>query len=75
MRLLPTVLLALINVPFITGLSVKISPVVDVGYARYRGAFNSASNVTSFLGMRFAAPPTGTRVSDAFITSLDNLES
>ncbi|PBK93165.1 alpha/beta-hydrolase [Armillaria gallica] len=36
------------------------TPVIDLGYARYRGTFDlSGSNDTQFLGIRFAAPPTG----------------
>ncbi|KAK0463614.1 Alpha/Beta hydrolase protein [Desarmillaria tabescens] len=36
------------------------APVVDLGYARYRGTLDPAgSNDTQFLGIRFAAPPTG----------------
>ncbi|KAK0463610.1 Alpha/Beta hydrolase protein [Desarmillaria tabescens] len=36
------------------------TPVIDLGYAKYRGTFNPAgSNNTQFLGIRFAAPPTG----------------
>ncbi|SJL12160.1 uncharacterized protein ARMOST_15581 [Armillaria ostoyae] len=36
------------------------TPVVDLGYAKYRGTFDTAgSNNTQFLGIRFAAPPTG----------------
>ncbi|KAL1725215.1 Alpha/Beta hydrolase protein [Schizophyllum commune] len=34
-------------------------PIVDLGYAAYEGAFDPVSNVTQFLGMRYAAPPTG----------------
>ena len=40
-------------------------PVVDLGYARFRGSTNS-DGVTSFLGIPYAAPPIGilgTRVS------------
>ncbi|KAI0017585.1 putative carboxylesterase [Xylariomycetidae sp. FL0641] len=33
-------------------------PVVDLGYARYRGGSN-ARGVDEFLGLRFAAPPVG----------------
>lgn len=33
------------------------APVVDLGYAQYQGALTA--NITSFLGMRYAAPPTG----------------
>ncbi|PBK93163.1 alpha/beta-hydrolase [Armillaria gallica] len=36
------------------------TPVVDLGYAKYRGTFDSnGSNNTQFLGIRFAEPPTG----------------
>ncbi|KAK0211189.1 Alpha/Beta hydrolase protein [Desarmillaria ectypa] len=36
------------------------TPVVDLGYARYRGSLDpSGSNNTQFLGIRLAAPPTG----------------
>ncbi|KII87402.1 hypothetical protein PLICRDRAFT_177155 [Plicaturopsis crispa FD-325 SS-3] len=34
-------------------------PIVDLGYARYQGTVNSTTNITSFLGVRYAAPPTG----------------
>ncbi|KAK0211206.1 Alpha/Beta hydrolase protein [Desarmillaria ectypa] len=38
----------------------RSTPVVDLGYAKYRGALDPAgSNNTQFLGIRFAAPPTG----------------
>ncbi|KAJ7152858.1 Alpha/Beta hydrolase protein [Mycena filopes] len=33
------------------------TPIVDLGYARYRGAVDTATNVTTFLGVRYAAPP------------------
>ncbi|KAJ8496645.1 hypothetical protein ONZ45_g12370 [Pleurotus djamor] len=35
------------------------SPVVDLGYARYKGAYNSTADVSHYLGIRFAAPPIG----------------
>ncbi|KAJ7913325.1 alpha beta-hydrolase [Mycena leptocephala] len=35
------------------------TPIVDLGYAQYQGAVNSANNVTHFLGIRYAAPPLG----------------
>ena len=35
------------------------NPIVDLGYATYKGVFNHTSNITSFLGVRFAAPPIG----------------
>ncbi|KAJ7074583.1 Alpha/Beta hydrolase protein [Mycena amicta] len=34
-------------------------PVVNLGYAKYEGAINLQNNVTTFLGVRYAAPPTG----------------
>ncbi|KAF7346432.1 Carboxylic ester hydrolase [Mycena sanguinolenta] len=34
------------------------APVVDLGYAQYQGVSNSTLNITSFLGMRYAAAPT-----------------
>ncbi|KAF5360641.1 hypothetical protein D9756_005137 [Leucocoprinus leucothites] len=33
--------------------------VVDLGYARYQGSVNKASGNIEFLGVRYAAPPTG----------------
>ena len=35
------------------------NPIVDLGYARYQGTFNSTLNRTDFLSLRYAAPPTG----------------
>ena len=35
------------------------SPVIDLGYAQYQGAYNATSNITSFLSIRYAAPPVG----------------
>ncbi|KAL4253914.1 Carboxylic ester hydrolase [Pleurotus pulmonarius] len=32
--------------------------VVDLGYAEYRGTTNTSTNVTTFLSIRYAAPPT-----------------
>ncbi|KAF9064188.1 Alpha/Beta hydrolase protein [Rhodocollybia butyracea] len=34
-------------------------PIIDLGYAKYQGVFDSLNNVTNYLGMRYAAPPTG----------------
>ncbi|KAL0945391.1 hypothetical protein HGRIS_000885 [Hohenbuehelia grisea] len=39
--------------------SVSESPIVDLGYAKYQGFFNQTSNVTTFLGVRYAEAPTG----------------
>ncbi|KAL0578556.1 hypothetical protein V5O48_003457 [Marasmius crinis-equi] len=35
------------------------SAVVDLGYAQYQGVFDGTTNVTSFLGIRYAAAPVG----------------
>ncbi|KAF8158921.1 alpha beta-hydrolase [Mycena galopus ATCC 62051] len=35
------------------------APVVDLGYAQYQGIVNPGLNITAFLGIRYAAPPTG----------------
>ncbi|KAH7906752.1 Alpha/Beta hydrolase protein [Hygrophoropsis aurantiaca] len=35
------------------------APVVDLGYAQYQGSLDSATNVTTFTGIRYAAPPLG----------------
>ncbi|KAJ3520373.1 hypothetical protein NMY22_g12790 [Coprinellus aureogranulatus] len=34
-------------------------PIVDLGYARYQGVSNVETGNTEFLGIRYAAPPTG----------------
>ncbi|CCM06693.1 uncharacterized protein FIBRA_08980 [Fibroporia radiculosa] len=34
-------------------------PTVDLGYAQYQGAVDSTTNITSFLGIRYASPPVG----------------
>lgn len=36
------------------------TPVIDLGYAQYQGLLNPTSNVTIFLGIQYAANPTGT---------------
>jgi hypothetical protein len=36
------------------------SAVVDLGYASYQGVYNESDSVTTFLGIRYAAPPIGT---------------
>lgn len=33
--------------------------VVDLGYAKYQGSVNPTTQNTQFLGIRYAAPPTG----------------
>jgi len=34
-------------------------PTVNLGYATYQGVSNSETGNTEFLGVRYAAPPTG----------------
>ncbi|GLB40131.1 putative type-B carboxylesterase lipase family protein [Lyophyllum shimeji] len=35
------------------------APIVDLGYAKYQGTVDATTGNTLFLGMRYAAPPTG----------------
>ncbi|KAF5358811.1 hypothetical protein D9758_008542 [Tetrapyrgos nigripes] len=35
------------------------APIVDLGYASYQGSFDASTNVTNFLGIRYAAAPLG----------------
>ncbi|KAI1768600.1 carboxylesterase family protein [Hypoxylon sp. FL1150] len=37
------------------------TPVVDLGYERYQGFYDPASNQNIYRGIRYAAPPTGKR--------------
>lgn len=34
--------------------------VIDLGYAQYQGVFDTSRNLSYFLGIRYANPPTGT---------------
>ncbi|KAJ7074631.1 Alpha/Beta hydrolase protein [Mycena amicta] len=38
---------------------IAAGPVVNLGYAKYEGSIDAQNNITSFLGVRYAAPPTG----------------
>ncbi|KAI0688126.1 cephalosporin esterase [Cytidiella melzeri] len=49
------------------------APVVNLGYAIYAGTFDETSNVTNFLGMRYAAPPVGKLRFQAPAPPLDEL--
>ncbi|KAJ7760741.1 Alpha/Beta hydrolase protein [Mycena maculata] len=51
-------LLLLINVPLISA-GPLVNATVDLGYAQYQGFTDPASNNTNFLGIRYAASPTG----------------
>ncbi|KAF5392285.1 hypothetical protein D9757_001481 [Collybiopsis confluens] len=35
------------------------APIIDLGYAKYQGVFDDVNNLTSYLGVRYAAPPIG----------------
>ncbi|KAG1811208.1 Alpha/Beta hydrolase protein [Suillus subaureus] len=35
------------------------APIVNLGYVQYQGSVDTATNITSFLGIRYAAPPVG----------------
>ncbi|BFZ54552.1 hypothetical protein PYCC9005_001589 [Savitreella phatthalungensis] len=48
--------LALFTFPFIT-LAQTLDPIVDVGYARYRGYIDTENKLAAFKGMRFAEKP------------------
>ncbi|KAJ7234481.1 alpha beta-hydrolase [Mycena rebaudengoi] len=34
-------------------------PIIDLGYAQYQGAISPATNITNFMGMRYASAPIG----------------
>ena len=38
----------------------RTAPIVDLGYARYQGSINKATGNIEFLGVPYAAAPTGT---------------
>ncbi|OJA14238.1 hypothetical protein AZE42_11559 [Rhizopogon vesiculosus] len=55
-------LLAILQAFFPLGLSSSpptFAPIVDLGYSQYQGSVDTAINTTSFLGIRYAAPPLG----------------
>ncbi|KAI5119060.1 hypothetical protein M0805_001519 [Coniferiporia weirii] len=58
MRILALVTNALVLVNILSQATAS-SQTVDLGYATYQAALNTTSNVTSFLGIRYASPPTG----------------
>lgn len=59
MAMLATLWLSLCLFLHITCALNASSPVVDLGYSIYQGTFNATSNITRFLGIRYAAPPVG----------------
>ncbi|KAG1888838.1 Alpha/Beta hydrolase protein [Suillus subluteus] len=42
-----------------TRATIVYAPIVNLGYAQYQGSVDTATNITSFLGIRYAAPPVG----------------
>lgn len=42
----------------------NVAPVIDLGYTKYQGVFDDLNNITSYLGMRYAAPPIGNNLAD-----------
>ncbi|KAJ7651189.1 Alpha/Beta hydrolase protein [Roridomyces roridus] len=51
-----TINLLLLAIPLAV---VQAAPTVNLGFAQYQGAVDAATNITSFLGIRYAAPPLG----------------
>ena len=51
--------LSLLFISYFSPLVAESNPIVDLGYAKYQGTFNSTLNRTDFLSLRYAAPPTG----------------
>jgi len=48
-------------------------PIVDLGYVQYAGVINSTTGNTVFLGVRYAAPPTGTAPSSSLFLLLTSV--
>ena len=48
--------LSMWNAPLAHAASIKV---IDLGYARFESDLSLVDGVTSFLGLRYAAPPTG----------------
>jgi hypothetical protein len=56
LKIFPACLIFLVDIFAVTANS---APVVDLGYARYQGVVDPELNITSYLGIRYAAPPIG----------------
>ncbi|KAH7921897.1 alpha beta-hydrolase [Leucogyrophana mollusca] len=50
---------ALLCVLSIVCITAATAPVVDLGYTQYKGSIDASTGITSYLGIRFAAPPVG----------------
>ncbi|KAF7328399.1 Carboxylic ester hydrolase [Mycena venus] len=48
------------------------TPVIDLGYAKYQGAVDTSTNLTTFLGIRYATAPIG--VFSAEVRSINQTE-
>lgn len=54
-----------------SALAATVNQTLNLGYATYQGSFNTATGVSSFLGMRYASPPIGAYLENfqrAFLT-------
>ncbi|KAJ7651190.1 Alpha/Beta hydrolase protein [Roridomyces roridus] len=51
-----TIKLLLLGIPLAV---VQAAPTVNLGFAQYQGSVDAATSITSFLGIRYAAPPVG----------------
>ncbi|KAJ7723824.1 Alpha/Beta hydrolase protein [Mycena maculata] len=40
-----------------SSINAQVSPIIDLGYAQYQGTVNTSTNLTTFLGIRYAAAP------------------
>ncbi|KAG1731964.1 Alpha/Beta hydrolase protein [Suillus paluster] len=47
------------QLPLFSPVTTTCAPIVDLGYAQYQGSVDTVTNITSFLGVRYAAPPLG----------------
>jgi carboxylesterase type B len=54
-----TLLTALLALAVSAQVSDVARPVVDLGYAKYRGIGNASIGVTSYFGIKYAQPPVG----------------
>lgn len=46
-------------VPHSVSAATAAAPIVDLGYAQYQGTVDVTLNITTYRGLRYAAPPTG----------------
>jgi hypothetical protein len=56
-----TMHLAILSLSFLltSSLAQVLAPVVDLGYAKYQGTLDTNLNISTYLGIRYAAPPVG----------------